>query len=195
MRSCTSCPRVCPFTDQLNDQQPWNHATITISKITEIVVSTHLAAINGVFRTHAFFNESMTGFSTSRVRPGTGDHIDGVPTQAWIVDYLRARLFSARGLRQQADDIIALNEIAFSSNRKQRSNRRRTQCPYQRHALAPHRRYPHDTQAAVDLECRWERAVRLVMHLDKLQRHPPRLQLRFNSIDHMPTSTVARVDH
>ncbi|SVK48081.1 Uncharacterised protein [Acinetobacter baumannii] len=159
-------------------------------------MSAHLSTINGVFRTHAFFNESMAGFRHHRYAPGIGDHIDGVPTQAWIVDDLRARLFLQEGLRQQADDIIALNEIAFFIEQEAA-----IEIAVERNAHISAMLTHRIGGIRTTLRQQWvgntvrERAVRLVMHLDKLQRHTPRLQLRLNSIDHMPCRTVARVDH
>jgi hypothetical protein len=47
--------------------------------------------------------------------------LDGVPGQARVVDDLRAGLSRQQGLRQQADQVIALDEAPGSSKKKQRS--------------------------------------------------------------------------
>lgn len=66
-------------TKQFGNQEPWDHAAIAIRKLAEIVVSTHLTAIDSIFLTHAFLDKGMAGFRHDRHATAGVDHINRVP--------------------------------------------------------------------------------------------------------------------
>ncbi len=55
----------------------------------------------------------MAGLALHRHTARRGDHVHRVPGQSRIVNNPGARVMLQQGLSQQADDVIALDEITF----------------------------------------------------------------------------------
>lgn len=110
-----------PFQTQLlRHQQPRDHSAVAIGKIAEIVVCAHFATINGIFVAHPLFDKRVPGFDITGLPPAavTTSTVFQDRRGSWII---LPRILLQKRLRQQADNVVALNELTFSSNRKQRS--------------------------------------------------------------------------
>ena len=97
---------------QLGNQQPGDHAAVAIGEIAEVVMRAHFAAIDGVFETHALLDEGVAGLALHGDTASLFDDVDGVPGQAWIVNDFFARLVGKEGGSQQANDVVALDELS-----------------------------------------------------------------------------------
>ena len=100
--------------DTLGNEQPRNHAGITVGKITKIMMCTHLTAIDGIFGAHALLDERMAGFGLYRHTAGCTHHVDRVPGQPRIVDDLRTGFVSQNLRGKQADQVITFDEFALT---------------------------------------------------------------------------------
>src|SRR5690554_6564732 len=74
------------------------------------MMSTHLAAIDSVFLAHTLLDERVAGFALDGLPAHGLADCDSVPGEARIVNDRGAGMLLQKALRQQPDDIIALNE-------------------------------------------------------------------------------------
>ncbi len=178
MRSPTSCDSGWPDSRQdLRDQQPGNHAAVAIGEAAKIMVRAHLAAVHAVDLAHALLDEGMAGLRQHRVAAAGLDHLDRVPGQARIVHHPAARLAAQQHRGQQADDVVTLDEPAVLVEEKAAVE---VAVPGDAEIRAV-RADGLDGRRAILLEhgirnAVRKMAVRLVVHLDELERQV-RLQL------------------
>ena len=70
----------------------------------------HLAAVYRVFDAHALLNEGMPSLTLYRMTAIFLRNLDGIPSQARIVNDLRAGLFLKETLGEKPNNIITLDE-------------------------------------------------------------------------------------
>ena len=98
---------------QFGDQQPRDVAAVAVGEIAEVVVGAHLAAIDGVFGAHALLDEGVAGLALDRNAARSFDLLNGVPSQAWVVDDLAAWVLFQEHFGQQADQVVTLDEATL----------------------------------------------------------------------------------
>ncbi len=185
-----------PFqAQQLGHQQPRDHPAVAVGKITEVVVSAHLTAVNGVFFTHALFDEGVARFGHHRLAARGLHHVDGVPGEAWVMNDLRPRVFLEEGFRQQADDVVALDELPFFVEQEAAVEVTVKGDPHIGTVL--NHRVTGVVAALRQQRVRntvREVAVRGVMHFDEGDRHVQRLKAGLQGIHHRTGRAVTGVD-
>ena len=176
--------------DQAGNQQPGNHAAVTVGKIAKIVVRAHLSAIDRVFGAHALLDKRMAGLALHGPTPEARHDGLRVPGQARIVHHRGAGMVFQESLGEQADHIVALDK-ASAGIEKETAIEIAIPGDAEVGAVLAHRLY---AGAAVLFEqgvgnAVGKVAVRLVAQLDKRKR-----QMRFEPIDNAPGAAVAGVD-
>ncbi len=186
-----------PFqAQQLGHQQPRDHPAVAVGKITEIVVGAHLAAVDGVFLAHTLFDKRMTGFGHHRLAARGLHHVDGVPGKTRIVNDLRPRVFLEERFRQQADNVVAFDELPFFVE-QEAAVKIAVKGDTHIGAVLNHR------VASVVAALRQQRvrdtvrevAVRRVVYFDEGHRHVQRLKAGFKCIDNRACRAVTGVNH
>ncbi|VAS40302.1 Uncharacterised protein [Klebsiella quasipneumoniae] len=76
-------------------------------------MGTHLTAIDCIFLSHALFNESMARFGHHRNTTSLFNNINCIPAKAWVMNDSCSWIFLQEGGSQQADNIVAFDEIPF----------------------------------------------------------------------------------
>ena len=149
----------------------------------------HLAAVHRVHLAHHLLDERVAGLALHRLAAVLLDDLQRVPGQARVVDDAPTREALEEHRRQQADDVVALDEgallveeeatveVAVEGDADVRL--------LAQHRLGGHRAvfFQHRVRHAVR-----ERAVRLVVQLDELKR-----QVVLDQVDDQPRPAVARV--
>lgn len=97
---------------QRGHQQPGDYAAVAVGKVAEVVVRAHRAAVDGVFLAHAFLDEGAAGFALNSLAGILCAYVDGVPSQARVMDDLGAWFLLEEAFGKQADDVVALDEFA-----------------------------------------------------------------------------------
>ncbi len=180
---------------QLGHQQPRDHPAVAVGKITEVVVGTHLAAVDGVFFAHTLFDEGVAGFGHHRRAACGRHHVDGVPGKARVMNDFRARVFLEERFRQQADNVVALDELPFLVEQEAAVEVTVKGDAHVRTVL-------NHRVAGVVAALRQQRvrntvrevAVRGVVHLDEGHRHVQRLKAGFQRVHHRAGRAVTGVD-
>ena len=151
----------------------------------------HFTAIHPIHLTHALLDEGVAGFGQYRGAAAGLDDFDRVPGQARIVHHFAAGLAAQQNRRQQADDVVPLDETA----------------PLIEQKTAVEVPVPGDTEIRPGLADRLHRGlavllqhgirdpvrkmpVRLMMNFDELER-----QMRFELVDDESGAAVAGIHH
>src|SRR5690606_14204055 len=95
---------------QLRHQQRGDHAAIAIGEVTEVMVRTHLAAIDRILSTHTLLDEGMTGLGLHSHAAALLDLLLSIPHQPRMMNDARAALFLKKRLGQQPVDVITLDK-------------------------------------------------------------------------------------
>ena len=151
----------------------------------------HLAAVDRVFLAHDLLDERVARLALHRPAAERFDGLDRVPHEARVVDDRLARVLAEHALRQQPDDVVALDEAAVLVEEKTAVE---VAVPGDAE-VGPGRADGVDRGRPVLDEHRVrhavrEVAVRLVVHLDELER-----QVRLDQVQRRARGAVARVDH
>ncbi len=88
------------FHNEFEHQQPGNHAAVAVEKFAEVMMCTHLAAVNSISRAHHFLDKRVAGFALHRDATKLLHHGFRVPDEAWIVNYSAAGFFNEEGFSQ-----------------------------------------------------------------------------------------------
>ena len=112
------------------------------------------------------------------------------------MDNLRPRILLQKRLRQQADNVVALNELTFFIEQEAAVKITVEGNPHIRtvfnHRIA--RVGPAFRQQRIRNTV-GEVAIRRIVNFDELDRHPQRLKTGFNGVNHRTCRTVAGVEH
>ncbi len=175
----------------LKDEQPRDHAAVAIGEFAEIMMCTHLAAVDAVDLAHLLLDKGMPGLAQHRHTAPAAHDVQSIPGEARIVDDAGARLDFQKGFRQQTHEVVAFDELPVLVKEEAAVviavPRQPDGRPGPAHDLRGGRLVleEHGIRDAVR-EC----SVRGVMDLDEFEG-----QVRLQLIDDQPGSAVARVDH
>ena len=134
IRSRTSSPSVFPFqAHQFGDQQPRDHAAVTVSEIAEVMVSAHFATVDGVFLRIRSLIKACPVFDITGVPPAavTTSMVFQERRGSWMIFapgfFFRGTLLPAG--RQCSSPSI---NCPFRQTGNSGQNRHQRQCPYPR---------------------------------------------------------------
>jgi hypothetical protein len=87
MQSSTNVDNGLPLVDTSSaTSSHQHHAAVAVVEIAEIMVGTHLAAINCIFFTHDLLDKRVARFALDGPAAIGCDRFDGIPGQSWVVD-------------------------------------------------------------------------------------------------------------
>ena len=98
-----------------------DHTAVAVGKVLEIMMRTHLTAINSIVLAHSLLNERVSSLRLYGCATSPIDDINSVPHQTWVVNYGSTGMLLQHHLSQQTHYIVTLNEVALRDQRKQRS--------------------------------------------------------------------------
>src|SRR6202163_1792529 len=179
--------RLTALADDGEHEQPGNHAAVAVGELAKIMVGAHFTAVRGVDLAHLLLDERMSGLTQYRRATIAAHDVERVPGEARVMHDARPGLLLEKGLRQEPDQVVPLDELSALIEEKAA-------------VVVP---IPGETQVragatyyiggggAVFLQHRVRDAVRkgavgFVVHLDELER-----QVRFERIDNEPRPAVA----
>src|SRR6185369_8743879 len=88
------------------------HAAVGVGKLAEIMMRAHLAAIDRVDLAHLLLDERMARLALHRLAARCLDDVERVPSEPRVVHDPIAGVLLQKTLREQPDDVVALDEVA-----------------------------------------------------------------------------------